>query len=85
MCTVARVPPERVRRGGVGLRILIPLDQGSRPVPGGCKPVEYGPIRLVACPILHGAGHAEYSASTQWLGHAIGATVNESIAVRVAK
>ena len=60
MCTVAGVPPERVRRGGVGLRILIPLDQGGRPVPGGCRPVEFGPARLVAGPILLGAGHAEY-------------------------
>ena len=84
MCTVAGVPPERVRCGGVGLRMLIPLDQGSRPAPGGCRSVECGPVRLVSGPLLHGAGHAEYCASTQWLGHATGATVDESIADRVA-
>ena len=84
MCTVAGVPPERVRRGGVGLRMLTPLDQGSRPVPGDCRPVECGPVRLVSGPLLHGAGHAEYCASTEWLGHATGATVDESIADRVS-
>ena len=84
MCTVAGVPPERVRRGGVGLRILIPLDRGSLRVPGGRKSVEFGPVRLLAGPIMLGAGPPPFCASTQWLGHDTGATINESIAGRVA-
>ena len=84
MCTVAGVLPERVRRGGLGLRMLITLDRGSRPVPGGRKPVECGPVRLLAGPILLGAGPPPFCASTQWLGHDTGATINESIAGRVA-
>ena len=51
----SRVPPERVHRGSVGHRILIPLDQDSRPVPGDCRPVECGPVRLLSGPLLHGA------------------------------
>ena len=83
MCTVAGVPPEQVCHGGAGLCILLPLDQRSRQVPRDCRSVECGPIRLVAGPLLHGAGHAEYCASTQWLGHDTGAIIDESIAERV--
>ena len=83
MCAVAGVPPERVRHGDVGLRIWIPLDQGSRLVPGGCRPVEFRPVRLLAGPLLLGAGPGDERSSTQWLDHVTGATVDESIAERV--
>ena len=85
MCTVARVPPARVFHGGARLFGWVPLVQGIRPGHVGCRSVERGPVRLVAGPILLGAGPAEYCASTQWLGHDTGATINESIAERVTK
>ena len=83
MCTVARVPPARVSHGGARLFGWVPLVQGIRPGHVGCRSVERGPVRLVAGPILLGAGPAEYCASRQWLGHDTGATINESIAERV--
>ena len=82
--TVDAVPHKRVHGGGARLRMLLPLVQDGRPVPGGCRPVECGPVRLLAGPILLGAGPPPFYASTQWLGHDTGATINESIAGRVA-
>ena len=49
----SRVPPERVHRGSVGHRRLIPLDQDSLPVPGDCRDPssagQYDSSRVLSC------------------------------------